>query len=99
MFDPHNQAQADEAQQAHFEMSLDVARHRVVRFLDDLDKDQLSALQGMIEAIQQAGTHAAVMAAFYSGFISAQIQSRFGVCQACGKDHHAELLPDSPPLP
>lgn len=80
-------------------MALDVARHQVVRLLDDLDKDQLSAIQGMMEAIQSSGHYAATMAAFYSGFIASQVQTRFGVCQACGRDHHAELLPDTPPAP
>ncbi len=94
VFESPEEAQAYfQAEHDRLSMMNDVARHEVVNMFQELPRDHARAFQAVLEYIQNSGENAPIIAAHYGGFLGAEMQRRFDICAACGRNHHEELLP------
>ena len=76
-----------EKQMAHHQMHEDSYQHEVVNFIRGLDESGLRTLKGMITGIDQSETQGVLLI----GYILSQLEARYSLCFACGKDHEAML--------
>lgn len=82
----------EEHARAHerMEMEADEFRHSLVRFVKELDQEQLTHLRDLIHIIDTKvmgkGT-----GGYWTGVVTAELETRFSVCLACGRNHEQDL--------
>lgn len=67
------------------DMEADASRHALALLFEELTRDQLMSMKHLMQYLQQSG---AMGATFYAGYVTSELQRRFGVCSACGVSHH-----------
>ena len=90
---PEHIKAALEEQQAHMRMHVQDNSHAVKQLLDELNEDQLKALDLILHNV---GNPEGVN--YFHGRVEAALQYRFGVCP-CGEDHDPSKEFDQAPLP
>jgi hypothetical protein len=80
-------------------MNSDI-RHEWFKVLESFNREQLTGLMFLMMQLVEYGSNAPVQASFYQSYFRSELQRRFDVCPACGKNHSEELLgTDATPTP
>lgn len=89
---PEQIAAMEARRAAHF-MSLEDAKNKLEGLFGELTLEQLTSLREMLYTISNSDNTVA-MADYWTGWASAVLKYKHGVCSSCGVDHSEEGLMD-----